>query len=156
MTVFVVIFGGETRNSDYPDAMPKDFNFVMKIHNSSYIIDTYKNTLTKAIDWDKDTTISFHFSDKEKLKQYKNLTELDIYKYPPNYAPTTTIQKSPSLDYFLSFTMNGIEWTINWTENTESEIKDAKKLRNLFLELLEYIEKDERVKKLPQSERAFL
>lgn len=62
----------------------------------------------------------------------------------------------PSFSYQFEFTLNGVGYKINWKENTESDTKDAKELRYLFLEIQNIIEKDSIVKKLPESKRAFL
>jgi hypothetical protein len=51
--------------------------------------------------------------------------------------------------------MNGIDYKINWQENTESEIKDARELRKLFIEIQKYLENDDIIKELPESKRAF-
>jgi len=81
---------------------------------------------------------------------------MDIFKYPTNYAPTSTISISPSLSYNFEFTMNSITSKINWKENTNSENRNAKKLRNLFEEIGEYIVENKEVKSLPKDSRVFM
>lgn len=152
----VIIVGCERRHTNYPETMPNDFNFFTNIADSSYILDTYKDKLTKTIDWDADTTITYELSLSERQKIYKILKAIDIYKYPENYAPTSTVNVSPTFSYRFEFTLNGVDYKINWKENTESDTKDAKELRTLFQEILKAIETDDRVKKLPESKRAFL
>jgi hypothetical protein len=152
----VIIFGCDRRLTNYPITMPNDFNFFSNIADSSYVLDTYKNKLTKTIDWELDTTIAFVLPLSEKQKIYKIFKKIDIYKYPENYAPTSTVSVSPSFYYQLEFTLNGVDYKINWKENTESDTKEAKELRKLFQEIQKAIEKDERVKKLPETKRTFL
>lgn len=152
----VIISGCERRSTKYPKTMSNDFNFISNIADSSYVLDTYKDRLTKKIDWALDTTISYQLSIAEKQRVYKILKEIDIYKYPENYNPTSTVEVFPSFSYQFEFTLNGVDYKINWKENTESDTKDAKELRNLFLEIQNMIEKDSKVKKLPKSKRAFL
>ncbi|NOU48505.1 MAG: hypothetical protein HOO86_15805 [Bacteroidales bacterium] len=152
----VIIFGCIRRSTNYPETMPNDFNFISNIANSSYILDTYNNKLTKTIDWKLDTTIAFELSLSEKQKIYKILKEIDIYKYPGNYTPVSKVKVFPTLSYQFEFTLNRVDYKINWNENTESDTKDAKELRNLFLEIQNKIEKSDRVKELPESKRAFL
>lgn len=154
--VLVIVFGCDLRSTKYPATMPKDFNFISNIADSSYVLDTYKDKLTKTIDWELDTTIAFVLPLYEKQKIYNILKVIDIYKYSENYAPTSTVQVSPTFSYQFEFTLNGIDYKINWKENTESETKDAKELRNLFREIQNDIEKDGQVKKLPESKRGFL
>lgn len=152
----IIIFGCEQRLTNYPDIMPNDFNFISNIADSSYILDTYNDKLTKTIDWDIDTTISYKIPFTEKQKIYEILKKIDIFKYPENYAPTSKKDVSPSFSYRFDFTMNGIDYKINWKENTESEIKDARELRKLFIEIQKNLENDDIIKELPKSKRAFL
>lgn len=143
-------------STSYSETMPNDFNFISNIADSSYVLDTYNDKLTKVIDWNLDTTISYQFPINEKQKIYKLLTKIDIYKYPENFAPTSTIKVSPAFSYRFKFTMQGVDYKINWQENTESEIKDSRELRKLFFEIQKIIENDDLVKELPESKRAFL
>jgi hypothetical protein len=151
----VIIFGCVRRLSHYPDTMPNDFNFISNIADGEYILDTYKSKLTKTIDWDTDTTISYKIPFAEKQKIYKILKKIDIFQYPENYAPTSKKDVFPSFTYRFEFTMNDIDYKINWQENTESEIKDARELRKLFIEIQKYLENDYIIKELPESKRAF-
>lgn len=143
-------------STSYSETMPNDFNFISNIADSSYVLGTYNDKLTKVIDWNLDTTISYQFPINEKQKIYKLLTKIDIYKYPENFAPTSTIKVSPAFSYRFKFTMQGVDYKINWQENTESEIKDSRELRKLFFEIQKIIENDDLVKELPESKRAFL
>lgn len=135
--------------------MPIDFNFEVSLGTDSYRIDTYKETYTKAIDWEKDTMITLRLTREEKELIYETIRKIDIYKYPENYAPTSTISVSPSFSFTIKITMDGIDHSINWTENTESETKDAKSLRKLFEVITEQIENHKEIKELPESERFF-
>ena len=155
--ILIVFFGyKKTTGVNYKKEMTTDFNFLAKVYHDTYTIDTYSNTLTKLIDWESDTIITFHVSNEFREKIYHILRDIDIYKYPKNYAPTSTIRVSPSSSYYLKFTIDSDTTVINWTENTESEKKDAKKLRYLFSTIYDYLEQDERIKALPDSKRAFL
>ena len=152
----VIVFSCERRTTKYPETMPNDFNFISNIAESSYILDTYKDKLTKTIDWERDTTISYQLSLAEKQRIYSILKEIDIYHYPQNYNPTTRVRVRPSFSFEFEFTLNGVDYKINWKENTESDTRDAKKLRNLFRMIQNTIENDAQVKKLPEDKRAFM
>lgn len=156
--VFIGYMGFERTCGQYKDEMPADFNFQANIITDSYVLDTYKNTLTKAIDWEKDTTVAFIVSKEFKESIYKLFKKIDICKYPCNYGPTSTIQILPSHSYKLKYIMDSdsIVGEINWEENTYSETKDAKRLRSVFEKIEEYIEQSDVVKTLPEDERAFL
>lgn len=132
-TIVLFIFWSiEPQRASYPETMPSDFNFVASFENDSYKIDTYKNNYTKTLNWDKDTTIKLYLTKNEKNLIYKIITKIDILKYPKNYAPTSTICITPSSNFFISVTLDGIYHTINWSENTESRTKDAKKIKKVI------------------------
>jgi len=152
----IVFFGYKRTSRSYDKEMPSDFNFFAKVEYDTYLLDTYNNTLTKKFDWEHDTIISFEIGQEFKEKIYNTLCDIDIYKYPENYAPTSTITVDPSTSYFLKFTFNSDTTEINWTEHTYSEKKEAKKLREIFETIYEYLEQDDRVKSLPEDRRAFL
>lgn len=152
MLVLLFLIGYEKRSGfDYPETMPNDFNFVAKLGNGHYKIDTYNNTLTKTIDINKDTTINYQFPQKGKEKIFKILRQIDICKYPENYAPTSVKQILPTYEYYFSFSINGQTQKIKWVENTNSEIKEAKKLMGIFDEIFRIINDDNTVKRLPES-----
>jgi hypothetical protein len=144
------------QNSKYPSNMPEDFNFIAEIKSNTFVVDTYKNTLTKSIDWDKDTVISFEFPQYEKVKVFNILKEINILNYPKNFSPKSTIRIFPGFLYRFKFTMKSIEYEVDWKVNTESEVPDAKELKKLFEDIMLYIEKDQRVKNLPESKRVFM
>ena len=154
MIVLLIIFGVKKRIGSYPERMPEDFNFVASFWTDSYKIDTNKNIYTKALNWEADTIISLCLTNEEKELIYKK-KKIDIYKYPHNYAPTSTISVSPSFSFSIKVSINGHDHSINWTENTESKNKDAKRLMELFENITEQIEKHEEVKRLPKSKRFF-
>ena len=143
----------KTVSSEYPREMVKDFNFEIQLKSNLFVVNSYKNTLTKGIKWDSDTTITFTVTDEWKKKIYTALASLDIYKYPENYAPTTTITVLPSFDYSITFTLNEKTTTVNWAVNTESNEREAIALRKFFdsiyNDLMEYTE----IQSLPNSER---
>ncbi len=115
----------------------------------------YKGTFTKTIDWEKDTTITLFLTREEKELIYEAICKINIYSYPENYAPISTISVSPTFTFSIEMTMEGIDRSINWTENTESETKDAKRLRRLFEKIAEQIENHKEIKELPKDERVF-
>jgi len=154
--IIIVLLGYKRVSTSYEKEMPSNFNFLAKVEFETYILDTYNSSLTKTIDWENDTVIFFETSQEFKEIIYDILRDIDIYKYPKNYAPTSTIRVSPSSSYYLKFTLDSDTSIINWEENTESKIKEAKKLRMLFETIIEYLKQDNRVKSLPESKRAFL
>ena len=36
---------------EYPEKMPEDFNFIVKLNSNEYSINTYENTLSKSVIW---------------------------------------------------------------------------------------------------------
>jgi hypothetical protein len=152
----IVFWNLEKQKGLYSKNMPSDFNFHVNIASDSYIINTYNNTLTKTIDWEKDTTITLIVSSEFKESIYKLLREIDIAKYPPNYAPTSTVNILPSFSYKIKYTMDSMTTSTKWEENTDSENRDAKRLRNVFNEIEKYIEENEEVNSLPDSQRVFM
>ena len=151
----IIVFGCDLRSTKYPKTMPNDFNFNSNIADSSYILDTYKDKLTKKIDWKLDTTISYRLALAEKQKNYMILKGIDIYHYPQFYTPKTKVRVRPSFSYQFEFTLNGVDYKIHWKENTESDTKYSKELRKLFREIKNTIEKDDQVRNLPEDKRAF-
>lgn len=152
MLILLFLFGYEKRSYfDYPDNMPEDFNFIAKLGSGHYKIDTYNNTLTKSIEMGKDTTINYVFPQKGKEKIFKNLKQIDIYKYPGNYSPTSTVQTLPASEYYFSSNINGETINIDWVENTCSETKEARNLMGIFNEIFKIINEDKKVKELPES-----
>ena len=155
--IFIFLFGIEKRSGfSYDKKMPADFNFSAKVEFDTYTLDTYNNSLIKIIDWENDTLIAFQLTNDFKEKIFNILREIDINKYPENYAPTSTIEISPSSNYYFKYTINSRTRELKWVENTESETKDAKKLRSLFKTILDFLKQDKIVKTLPESKRGYL
>lgn len=152
----VIVLFVETRVTPYSDEMPEDFNFTASLWTDSYTIDTYENRYTKALDWEVDTVIPLTLTREEKELIYKTIIDIDIYRYPDNYAPVSTNFISPSFTFFIKMTIDGYDLSINWEENTHSETKSAKRLRKLFEEIKELLEKHNEVKDLPESNRIFI
>ena len=67
---------------EYPEKMPEDFNFIVKLNSNEYCINTYNNTFSKSINWDKDTIINYKISNLEKNRVYQLIKEYNIIKYP--------------------------------------------------------------------------
>lgn len=133
-----------------------DFDFIIKRDNNTYTINTYKSTLTKQLDWHKDTVIKYEVTRKLKEEVFNKLKKIDIFKYPEHYAPTSLVREFPSMRYFIQYTVNGNTRIVDWKENTESETKEAQHLRELFDNLLNELESDNRIKNLPDSKVAYL
>jgi len=133
--------------------MVKDFNFEIQLKSNLFVVNSYKNTLTKGIKWESDTTISFTVTDEWKKKIYTALVSLDIYKYPENYAPTTTITVLPSFDYSITFTLNEKTTTVNWAVNTESNEREAIALRKFFDSIYNDVMESTEIQSLPNTER---
>jgi len=138
---------------EYPEEMPSDFDFVAKVESSEYVIDTYNNTFSKSLNWDKDTIIHYNISDNEKKRIYNLVKENDIIKYPNYFAPPTHYKIMPSFDYYFKCTFNSINVEINWEYNTESEDKEAKQLRGFIHSIFDNILIEEQIENLPNSER---
>ena len=138
--------------SKYPEFSKDKFNFQMKYNDIYYNLNTYNDTFTYGLSWDRDTIISYKVSDKFKREVYSKLVDIDIFRYPKNYAPTTTFRRLPADYYYLKYSFDTINYTINWRENTESKNRDAVKLRNLFRFIISNIENDTIINRLPQSQ----
>lgn len=152
----ILFTGCIDKSYNYPTEMPDDFNFIAKINSDEYTIDTYNNRLTKTLDWDKDTVITYELTDLEKERIYKIFVKIDIYNYPKEFAPTSRGRILPSFEFHMKTTFNSNTKEIIWVENTESKIRKARKLRKVFNEIFKNILEDERIRMLPEDERAFL
>lgn len=134
--------------------MPKDFDFIAKYGIAEEnTINTFENTYTKRIDWDKDTIITLIFPTKEKQKIYKKIKRYAIEELPVIFEPESTIVVSPSPTYYLRFEMNGSVHEVIWETNTFSEEQRAKRLRAVFTQMNSYLKKQEVVTNLPDDER---
>lgn len=141
----------DLRCKSYPEFNKDKFNFQMKYDDIFYNLDTYNDIFSYGLAWDRDTVISYRVSDKLKREVYSILVDIDIYRYPENYAPTTTFRKLPADYYYLKYSFDSISYTINWRENTESTNRDAVKLRKLFRFIISEIENDSIINSLPPS-----
>ena len=137
----------------YPEKMPKDFNFIVKLNSDEYCINSYDNTFSKSINWDKDTIINYKVSDSEKRRIYQLIKEYNIIKYPNYFTPSTHIIVSPSFDHYFKCTFDSINFEINWEFNTESEEKEAKLLRDFLYKIFDNILKEKQIKNLPETKR---
>ena len=138
---------------EYPEKMPKDFNFIVKLNSNEYCINTYNNTFSKSLNWNKDTIISYKIGDLEKSRVYQLIKEYNIIKYPNYFTPPTHLIVNPSFDYYFKSTFNSINVEINWEFNTESKEKDAKLLKGFLYGIFDNILKDEDIKNLPETKR---
>ena len=156
MLFLTIYFNWETRSSFYyPEKMPDDFNFKFETgigKTKFFKVNTYNNTLTSPINFEKDTTIGFQFSINEKEKIYKIIEDIDISIYPENYAPTCVQRILPASTYYFETSINGDTIRINWEENTHSRTKESKNLMKLFNEIYTISGENEKVKNLPDSE----
>ncbi len=152
--VFICLINISCSNSREIWKLPDDFNFIARYgiaeENS---INTFDNTFTKKINWDRDTTISLTFPLEEKKKVYNKIMNYAIKELSDNYKPKSTTDISPSPTYYLLFKMNGTIYEITWETNTFSEEKEAKKLRALFTHIDNYLKEQEVIANLPDDER---
>jgi hypothetical protein len=134
--------------------MPDDFDFIAKFGVAEeYLINTFNNTYTKKITWDKDTTISLVFPDEEKEKVYQKIKRYEIDKLPGIFEPDYYKEVAPSPTYYLKFKLNGSIYEILWETNTLSKEKRAKNLRDIFKQIDTYLESQEVIKSLPEDRR---
>jgi hypothetical protein len=138
---------------EYPEKMPKDFNFIVKLNSNEYCINTYDNTFSKSINWDKDTIKNYKISDSDKRRVYQLIKEYNIIKYPNYFTPPTHINVSPSFDYYFKSTFDSINVEINWKFNTESKEKEAILLKDFLYRIFDNILKEEQIKNLPETVR---
>ncbi|WP_047450896.1 hypothetical protein [Alistipes sp. ZOR0009] len=151
----IVQYGINNLSTDSLGQYSNDFDFIIKLDNNAYTINTYKNTLTKQLDWHRDTVISYEVPSKLKKDVFDKLKKIDIFKYPEHYSPTSLVREFPSMSYFIQYTVNGNTRIVDWKENTESETTEAEHLRDLFDRLLKELESDNRIKNLPDSKVAY-
>ena len=157
ISIIVILNTKTVMNSfEYPEKMPEDFNFIVKLNSNEYCINTYDNTFSKSINWDKDTIINYRISNSEKKRIYKLIKEYNIIKYPNYFTPSTHIKVSPSFDYYFKSTFDSINVEINWKFNTESKEKEATQLMDFLYRIFDNILKEEQIKKLPETKRISL
>lgn len=136
------------------EKMPDDFDFIAKYGIAEEnAINTFDNTFTKKIDWDKDTTISLSFPNKEKEKVYRKIKRYAIEELPVTFEPESNMDVSPSPTYYLMFKMNGSVHEIKWETNTYSKEKKAKRLRAIYTQINSYLKGQEAIGNLPEDER---
>lgn len=136
------------------DKMPSDFDFIAKYGIAEEnTINTFDNTFTKKINWDKDTTISIVFPEKEKEKVYKKIKHYAIDELPVLYNPESSLIVSPAPTYYLKFIMNGSVHEITWETNTFSQAKMAKRLRDIYIQIDKYLKKQDAISNLPEDKR---
>ena len=138
---------------EYPEKMPEDFNFIVKLNSNEYCINTYDNTFSKSINWDKDTIINYKISNLEKNRVYQLIKEYNIIKYPNYFTPSTHVIVNPSFDYYFKSTFDSINVEIDWEFNTESKEKEAKLLKDFLYRIFDNILKEEDIKNLPETKR---
>jgi hypothetical protein len=154
--IIFIVFNIKSVSTSYPDQIPNDFDFEIQLDSKLYVVNSYQNTLSKGLNWDYDTIISFQVTKEWKEEIYNKLVKMDISKYPENYAPTTTKRVYPSFEYSIVYTLNGATNTINWIENTDSNEKEAKALRSFFESVYKDLIAHKDVQDLPESERITL
>jgi len=136
------------------EKMPDDFDFIAKYGIAEEnTINTFNNTFTKKINWDKDTTISLSFPYEEKEKVYQKIKRYAIGKLPGTFEPESNRKVSPSPTYYLRFKMNGTIHEILWETNTLSKEESAKKLRAIFTQINNYLKGQEVITNLPEDKR---
>lgn len=136
------------------EKMPVDFDFIAKYGIAEEnTINTFDNTFTKKISWDKDTTISLSFPDEEKEKVYHKIKRYAIDELPVTFEPESNIDISPSPIYYLMFKLNGSVYEITWETNTLSKEKKAKRLRAVYTQINNYLIAQKAIANLPEDER---
>lgn len=137
------------------EKMPPDFDFIAQYGIADEnTINTFNNTFTKRINWDKDTTISLHYARMEKEKVYQKIKSYTLEELPIYFVPESNIVISPSPTYYLKFRMNGTFYEVIWETNTFSEERRAKRLRKVFSQIKNYLNKQEIITNLPDDERS--
>ena len=143
--------------NNYNSTSEAGFNFIFTwgiMDDSS--VNTYNKTYTQALDWDNDTTIMFKFSEKEMNEIFRLIKKYEIDHYPELFIPTTSRFQSPQDSFFLEYQYDNITKKVLWDINGLSQTRDAKKLRKIFNRIISYVQKDERIRNLPDSKRAYL
>lgn len=134
--------------------MPPDFDFIAQYGIADgNIINTFNSTFTKRIDWDKDTVVSLSFASQEKEKVYNKIKRYRIDEFPVYFVPESIIDVSPSPTYYLMFKINDTFYYITWEINTFSKEKSAKRLRTIFSQIINYLNKQEIITNLPDDKR---
>ncbi|MCE7995747.1 MAG: hypothetical protein HEP71_27455 [Roseivirga sp.] len=140
---------------DYPKDLPEDFEFKAIWHFEGSVIDSSEGTFRQAISYDSDTTISFTLTKTQKAKIYQIVKDIDVFGYPEDFEPPTTMEVLPSSGFYLEVQIRGVRKRINWKENVYSSTKRAKRLRHFFDHLDELLDASAEIQALPKDDRAF-
>jgi hypothetical protein len=144
-------------DSKISSKMPKDFDIdFIYGHAEQYEFNSFIGTFKKSLTWGKDTTIKFKLCSKEKEKIYRQYLRLKIYNFPESFEPKSNIDKTGLPSYFIKIRSDGQTKKIIWQNNTNSNDRRAKQLRNWFNSIIELLENDPAIKKLPEDDRPFL
>jgi hypothetical protein len=90
--------------------IPKDFNF--RYSNYWYTINTFDSTYLRHYE-DKDTTLKFYLTEKEKYEIYNNMVNIELFSYPKIICfPNKVFTNEPNSHLKIrSFNKN---YEINW------------------------------------------
>ena len=137
--------------------MTDDFNFIA-IYGimERNTINTFNNTFTKILDWEKDTIVNFTLSSKQKEEIYKKIKKYRLDEYPSNFSPKSNKSIQPSPTYYLKFRTGGIVKEIMWEKNVNSKEKEAKHLRLVFEIIENIINEEKSICDLPSDKRGAL
>jgi len=144
--------------SDYDRlSMPKDFDIdFIYGYRGEYEVNTFNNTFKKALSWEKDTVFYFNLSNSKKELIYKQFVKHKFSEFSEIFEPESKNQKTGMPTYFIKIRYNGNTKKITWGNNTDSDEKKAKKLRNWFNFIIHLLEEEDAIKNLPDGERAHL
>lgn len=105
--LFIPFFFASCREKGH---IPKDFNF----NYCDYwcTVNTFDSTYLRHYE-DKDTSLKFYLTEKEKYKIYKKMIEIDLFSYPKIICyPNKVFTNEPNSH--LKIRSNGKDYEINW------------------------------------------
>lgn len=152
--IFVCVMLSSCTGINKMGKMPEDFDFVATYGIAEEnTINTFDNTFTKKIDWNKDTTITLYFPYDEKEKVYKKIKRYELEKMPEDFKPESKMDVSSAPTYCLKFRIDDSIHKVKWETNTLSKEREARRLRSIYEQVNDYLNEDTTITSLPEDKR---
>ena len=155
--VFLIILCG---CSEAVHIYPDDFDFRLDFGvDGKNRIDTFNGSFTKDLVIDGTATIDLIIPENIMKDIYDKMMEIDIMSFPDT-LDLDDLFITPSCDYDLHITANGINKAIVWTDGFFTSMEEGLPAKNIkFLELVKYISdyiySTDEYKQMPEANGAY-
>lgn len=153
-----ILIGCDSTNIEnkLPKDKPKDINFIFSYGvDSKNKLDTIKGQFTKDMITEPSVTINLKLSEQDMDNIYSEIRRINILDYPDSFKPKDNVMQKPYYTYNFQIISDGINKSISWEDNSDSQSEDAIQLRELFKKIQQIIESKEEYKKLPKASTGY-